>query len=275
MGTLYVIATPIGNLEDITLRALRVLKEVELVAAEDTRTARRLLNHYGLKARLVSFFEANKMARLPSLIEALQQADLALLSEAGTPVISDPGRELVALAADRGFSVVVLPGASAVTTALAVSGFEANSFLFLGFLPRRAADRRKKLAVVAATHETLVIFEAPHRVKACLQDMLEAFGDRPIAVCRELTKMYEEVFRGTVSEALDHFQQPRGEFTLVLQGAPVGPVQSDPDEAAKELRRLKDAGIKAREAVATVSQKWGLSRRQAYSLWLSLGDGPA
>ena len=159
MGTLYVVATPIGNMEDITLRALRVLKEVEIVAAEDTRSARRLLAHHGLKARLISFYEANKMARLPLLLDTLQQGDLALLSEAGMPVVSDPGRELVAEAAARGFQVVVLPGASAVTSALAVSGFDGNSFRFAGFLPRRAGERRKALASLAGNTETLVVFE--------------------------------------------------------------------------------------------------------------------
>lgn len=272
LGTLYVVATPIGNLEDITLRALRVLKEVGLVAAEDTRSARRLLTHYELKARLVSFFEANKMARLPVLLEALEQQDVALLSDAGTPVISDPGRELVAEAANRGFPVVALPGASAVTSALAVSGFDGNSFRFAGFLPRRGVERRKALESLSASRETLVIFEAPHRLRACFQDMLDALGDRPVAICRELTKLYEEVFRGTLSDAIVHFQEPRGEFTLVVQGAPDAPVKSDPAAARSELQQLKASGVRAKEAVATASQNWGLSRREAYRLWLSLGD---
>lgn len=274
MGTLYVVATPIGNMEDITLRALRVLKEVEVVAAEDTRSARRLLAHHGLKARLISFYEANKMARLLLLLDTLQQGDLALLSEAGMPVVSDPGRELVAEAAARGFQVVVLPGASAVTSALAVSGFDGNSFRFAGFLPRRAGERRKALASLAANTETLVVFEAPHRLRASLKDMLDILGDRPVAVCRELTKLYEEVFRGTLSEALDYFQEPRGEFTLVLQGAPVKPAKGDADAALAELQSLKASGVRAKEAVATASQEFGLSRREAYRLWLALpSDG--
>ena len=274
MGTLYVVATPIGNMEDITLRALRVLKEVEVVAAEDTRSARRLLSHHGLKARLISFYEANKMARLPSLLDALQHGDLALLSEAGTPVVSDPGRELVAEAAECGFPVVALPGASAVTGALAVSGFDGNSFRFVGFLPRRVAERRKALASLARNAETLVVFEAPHRLRASLKDMVDTLGDRPVAVCRELTKLYEEVFRGTLSEALDHFEEPRGEFTLVLQGAPVKPTESDADAALAELQSLKASGVRAKEAVAMASQEFGLSRREAYRLWLTLsGEG--
>ncbi len=276
MGTLYVVATPIGNMEDITLRALRVLKEVEVVAAEDTRSARRLLTHYGLKARLVSFYEANKMARLPSLLDVLQQGDLVLLSEAGTPIVSDPGRELVTEAAASGFPVVPLPGASAVTGALAVSGFDGNSFQFIGFLPRRPGERRKTLASVSASPETLVIFEAPHRLRASLKDMLAALGDRPVAVCRELTKLYEEVFRGTLSGALNHFEEPRGEFTLVLQGAQDKVAKGDPETAMAELQALKASGAKAKEAVAAASQRFGLSRREAYRLWLSLpgnGDG--
>ncbi len=268
MGTLYVVATPIGNLEDITLRALRVLKEVEVVAAEDTRSARRLLTHYGLKARLVSFFEANKMARIPVLLGALEQGDVALVSEAGTPIVSDPGRELVAEAVSQGYPVAALPGASAVTSALAVSGFNGNSFRFAGFLPRRTGERRRALSALSSSRETLVVFEAPHRLRSSLQDMIDALGDRPVAVCRELTKLHEEVFRGTLSEAVDHFQEPRGEFTLVVEGAPYAPVQADPEAARSELLRLKESGVRAREAVATVSQKWGLSRREAYRLWL-------
>ena len=212
------------------------------------------------------------MHRLPTLLDALDQGDVALLSEAGTPVISDPGRELVAQASAQGFQVVAVPGASAVTSALAVSGFNADSFRFLGFLPRRAPERRRTLANAASAPETLVVFESPHRLRACLADMLDALGDRPLAVCRELTKMYEEVFRGTVSQALDHFQEPRGEFTLVLQGAPPQESQADSREVTQELRRLKEAGVKAKEAVATVSERWGLSRREAYRLWLSLAN---
>ena len=264
-------------MEDITLRALRVLGEVGLVAAEDTRSARRLLTHHGLKARLVSFFEANKMARLPVVIEALGQGDVALLSDAGTPVISDPGRELVAEASRHGFPVVALPrwpGASAVTSALAVSGFDGNSFRFLGFLPRRQVDRRRVLTAAATSTETVVIFEAPHRLRASLQDMLETLGDRPVAVCRELTKLYEEVFRSSLSEAITHFQEPRGEFTLVVQGAPDSPTEADPEAASQELLRLKAAGVKAKEAVAAVSQGYGLSRREAYRLWLSPPASP-
>ncbi len=274
LGTLYVVATPIGNLEDITLRAMRVLGEVGLVAAEDTRSARRLLTHYKLKARCVSFFEANKIARLPSLLEALEQGDVALLSDAGTPVISDPGRELVTEAAERGFPVVSLPGASAVTSALAISGFDANSFRFSGFLPRRATDRRRALTAMASGSETMVIFEAPHRLRVCLRDMLDMLGDRHVAVCRELTKMYEEVFRGAISHAIAHFEEPRGEFTLVVQGAPDVAVGVDPEEPLRELQRLKASGIKAKEAVGTVSQAWGLPRREAYRLWLSLPVTP-
>ena len=264
-------ATPIGNLEDITLRALRVLGEVELVAAEDTRSARRLLTHHGLKARLVSFFEGNKMARLPSLLEALREGDVALLSEAGTPVVSDPGRELVAEAAARGFPVVVLPGASAVTSAVAASGFNGDAFRFLGFLPRRAVERRRALGTVADSGETLVIFEAPHRLRACLEDMLGILGDRRVAVCRELTKFYEEVFRGAVSEALEYFEEPKGEFTVVVQGVTATGAQADAEGALDELRRLRGDGVKAKEAVTAVSQGWGLSHRETYRLWLSLG----
>ena len=213
MPTLYVVATPIGNLEDVTLRALRILKEVGLIAAEDTRTTLKLLRRYGIRTRLVSFYEQNRAMRIPYIMEHLKEVDVALVSEAGTPTIRDPGRELVAAANDLGVTVVPVPGPSAVTAALAVSGLPSEQFLFLGFLPRRRKERRELLESVASEPRTLVAFEAPHRLRASLVDLAEILGDgRLVVVCRELTKLFEEVYHGTLVEASAHFSAPRGEY---------------------------------------------------------------
>ena len=192
MGTLYVVGTPIGNLEDITLRAARMLGEVSLVAAEDTRVTRRLLNHLGVRVPCVSCNEHNRRQRLPELLRVLQDGDVALVTDAGMPGVSDPGAAIVAAVADEGFGVRVIPGPSAVTTALAVSGMPSDSFTFLGFLPRRGKERRERLAGAAAIPDTLAIFESPHRIQTTLADLLKTLGDRRIAICRELTKLHEE-----------------------------------------------------------------------------------
>jgi 16S rRNA (cytidine1402-2'-O)-methyltransferase len=204
---------------------------------------------------------------------------VALVTDAGMPGVSDPGAELAAAAAAAGFPVEVIPGVSAVTAALAASGMSADAFLFLGFLPRRGKERRARLAAVAGSPDTLVVFEAPHRVQQALQDLLAALGDRRIAVCRELTKLHEEVFRGTISQAIEHFSQPRGEFTLVVAGAGEGPPGAPPaapgldaaEAARQELARLRQSGARAREAVAQVALALGLNRREVYRLWLDLG----
>jgi 16S rRNA (cytidine1402-2'-O)-methyltransferase len=213
-----VVATPIGNLEDITLRAVRVLSEVQLIAAEDTRTARKLLNRYNITTRLTSYFEHNKRMKTPALAALLETQDIALISEAGMPGISDPGYELIKAAIENQIQVVAIPGSSAVTTALAVAGLPANQFVHLGFLPRKKGEKRSLLASMAVEPRTIVCFESPHRAVDSLQAMLDVLGDRRVAVCREMTKIHEEVFRGSLSEAVEHFQRPRGEFTIVIQG---------------------------------------------------------
>jgi len=220
MSTLYLVATPIGNREDITLRALRILGQVKLIAAEDTRKTRTLLASYGIKARLTSYHEHNKEAKLPYILRHLESEDVALVSEAGMPGISDPGYELVVASVQKGIPVVPIPGPSVLVTALAVSGLPTNQFIYLGFLPRRQGPRRRALEQVAGEQITVIAFEAPHRIVASLEDILEVLGDRRIAVCRELTKMHEEVFRGTVREAMARFREPKGEFTLVIAGKP-------------------------------------------------------
>ena len=218
MPALYVIATPIGNLEDISLRALRLLREVKLIAAEDTRTTRRLLNAYDIKTPLTSYHEHSKRAKLDYLLGYLEQEDLALVSEAGMPGLSDPGYELIVAAIGRGISVVPIPGASAVVTALVVSGLPTDQFLYLGFLPRRQGQRQRLIGSIADEPRTIVAFETRHRIREALSDIEEILGDRRISVCRELTKVHEEIFRGRVSQAKEHFTEPRGEFSLVIEG---------------------------------------------------------
>lgn len=275
MPTLYIVATPIGNLEDITLRAIRVLREVGLIAAEDTRVTRKLLERYDIPTPLTSYHEHNKAARLPALLGALAEKDVALVSDAGMPGINDPGAELVAAAAERGYPVVPVPGPSALTTAIAVSGLPIEQFLYLGFLPRTPGERRRLLESLASERRALVAFETPHRLGEALRDALEALGDRRIAVCRELTKLHEEAFRGTISGALAHFQEPRGEFTLVIEGTtaeagerptPAGAVTEDDVRAL--LARLRAEGLGAKQAVALAVKESGLPRRQVYRLWL-------
>ena len=272
MGKLYVVATPIGNLEDVTLRAVRVLKEVGLVAAEDTRTTRKLLSSRGIRTPLLSYNQHNAPRRIPHLLRVLESTDVALVSEAGVPAISDPGFELVRRAAGQGVAVVPVPGPSAVTAALSVAGQPADSFFFLGFLPRAWQKRRAVLRSVASLPQTLVLFEAPHRLTATLGDLLALLGDREATVCRELTKLHEEVFRGRISDALAHFGQPRGEFVLVLAGIQASPDSSEIELEAvgRELARLRAGGLGRHDAVAQVMASHGVGRRQAYRLWLAL-----
>jgi 16S rRNA (cytidine1402-2'-O)-methyltransferase len=269
MGTLFLVATPIGNLEDITLRAIRVLGEVALIAAEDTRDARLLLAHHGIRhAPLVSYNEHNREARIPRLIEALDDGDVALVSDAGMPGISDPGHELVVAATAAGHAVVPIPGASAVIAAVAASGLPSRRYHYLGFLPRTRGARRAALEAVAGSPDTLVLYESPHRLGATLEDTLDVLGDRAIAVCRELTKLHEEIWRGTVSGAREHFTTPRGEFTLVVAGAALHPpTRPDLAEVEDAVREMRSAGVTSREGVAAVAERFAISRRDAYRLW--------
>jgi 16S rRNA (cytidine1402-2'-O)-methyltransferase len=270
MPVLYVVATPIGNLEDISLRAIRVLREVKLIAAEDTRKTRRLLTAYDIRTPMTSYYEHNKLTKLDGLLDSLAGGDIALVSEAGMPGISDPGYELIAEAGRRGVPVVPVPGPSAVITALAVSGLPTDRFLYIGFLPNRSAARRRLLASVAGEPGTIVALEAPHRLAGALEDIRETLGDRRIAVCRELTKLHEEVFRGTVSGAIDRFTQPRGEFTLVIEGRGAGEKPEVTDEIEDQLHRMYLAGASAREAIAAVGGATGLPRKELYRTWLRL-----
>ena len=270
MPVLYVIATPIGNLEDITLRAIRILKEVKLIAAEDTRKTKRLLDHYDIQTPMTSYYEHNKMTKLGYLLRFLETDDLALVSEAGMPGISDPGYELIVAAAKQGIPVVPVPGSSAIVAALAVSGLPTNQFIYLGFLPRKKSERVRLLEQVSMEPRTLVAFEAPHRLLDALQDLLGVLGDRRIAIVRELTKLHEEVFRGTTSEAIKHFQQPKGEFTLVMEGSRMQAKPTLTEEIEDEIRVLQQQGIPAREAIARLSATTGLSRKDLYQAWLAV-----
>ncbi len=268
MHTLYVVATPIGNLEDISLRALRILKEVSLIAAEDTRKTSRLLTHYQITTPMTSYYEHNKLAKLSRMLDHLEQGDMALVSEAGMPGISDPGYELIVAAVEHGIPVVPIPGASTVTTALAVSGLATDRFTFLGFLPNKSTARRHVLESVKEEKGTLLVLEAPHRIQDSLQDMLAVLGDRRMAVCRELTKMHEEIFRGTVSQALAYFTAPKGEFTLVIEGDKQQAVKEMTMDIRTKLQELRSSGMPAKEAIAAVGAETGLSRKELYRAWL-------
>ncbi|OGO06665.1 MAG: 16S rRNA (cytidine(1402)-2'-O)-methyltransferase [Chloroflexi bacterium RBG_13_57_8] len=272
MPSLYVVATPIGNLEDITLRALRVLREVKLIAAEDTRKTRRLLSRYAIKTPMTSYFEHNKLSKLDHILDQLKDNDVALVSEAGMPGISDPGYELIVAAAKRGIPVVPVPGPSAVTAALAVSGLPTDRFTFVGFLPGRSAARRRALASLAGEPGTIIALEAPHRLAATLQDILDVLGDRPLAIGRELTKLHEEIYRGTVNGALAYFAKPRGEITLVIAGRPSAEKPTLTGPVEQRLSGLYHDGAKAKDAIAAVAAVTGLPRKELYKAWLRLGD---
>jgi 16S rRNA (cytidine1402-2'-O)-methyltransferase len=270
MPVLYVVATPIGNLEDISLRALRVLREVKLIAAEDTRKTRRLLTAYDIKTPMTSYYEHNKLSKLDYILDRLKEADVALVSEAGMPGISDPGYELIVATGRHDIPVVPVPGPSAITTALAVSGLPTDRFIYIGFLPNKAGARRRILESVADEPGTIIALEAPHRLVAALDDILNTLGDRRIAVCRELTKLHEEVFRGTVGEAIKHFNEPRGEFTLVIEGRGMKDKPQLTDAVERQLHQMYLTGATAREAIAAVAGETGLKRKELYQTWLKL-----
>ncbi|MDP9379657.1 MAG: 16S rRNA (cytidine(1402)-2'-O)-methyltransferase [Chloroflexota bacterium] len=270
VGTLYLVSTPIGNLGDISLRALDTLRSASLIVAEDTRHTRKLLTHYDIHGPLLSYNEHSPPARLGQILEALREGDVAAVTDAGTPGVSDPGRELVLAAYEEGLPVSAVPGPSAVLSALILSGLPTESFLFLGFLPRRPRERQEKLRQVRDLGYTLVLFEAPHRLLRTLEALEDELGDRPIAVTRELTKLHEEIRRSTISAERAYWtaNQPRGEYTLVIgQGAP-----QEPEEAATspldEVERLVEGGMHASAAVRQVAHETGTSRKQLYQEWL-------
>ncbi len=267
MGKLYLVATPIGNLEDITLRALQVLRQAVLIAAEDTRQTQKLLQRYEITAKMVSYHEHNKLSRVDEILSALAFGDVALVSDAGMPGLNDPGYELVRAAQEAGYPVSAIPGPSAPVTALVVSGLPTDAFLYLGYLPRRAAERRRRLAEVRDLPYTLIFLETPHRLFEALEDLEAGLGDRPIAVARELTKIHEEIFRGTIHEARDHFTQnePRGEFTLVVGGSvgETGGLWSE-EQLAQALRESLKTGQPQSQIAVEIAARSGWERRVVY-----------
>ena len=273
-GTLYLAATPIGNLEDMTLRAVRILKEVPLIAAEDTRHTRKLLARYDIHTRLLSYHEHNKFEKGPRLVEFLLAGnDLVCVSDAGLPGIADPGSHLAALAIDAGVAVSPLPGANAALSALICSGLDTRRFTFVGFLPRTAAKRGNLLAEVAARRETLIFYEAPHHLKDTLKALADSFGGaRPAAAARELTKRYEEFRRGTLADLLAHYsaEEPRGEFVLIVAGAVDGEVQEAAlQETPQDLvARFMQEGRSKKEAMREAAKRLNLSRRDVYQALL-------
>ena len=272
MSTLYVVATPIGNLSDLTARAMEILSSVSVIAAEDTRVTRKLLNHIGVSPRLESLHEHTSPDRLKSIVGKLESADMALVTDAGTPGISDPGAALVREAVTAGHEIVPLPGPSAVSTALSVTGWTFARFLFLGFLSRKQSDRISTLKEVASEPGPIVIYESPHRLIAALADIHEVFPDRRLVICRELTKRYEEIFRGTASEAVTHFAEPRGEFVIVIRGAGEQPEEAISDDLIIDsLRDLGSQGLKGRSLVDRVVELTGAPKNRVYRLSLN-GD---
>jgi 16S rRNA (cytidine1402-2'-O)-methyltransferase len=272
MPALYIVATPIGNLTDITLRALGTLREVKLIAAEDTRRTKQLLATYDIKTPMTSYHERNKRTKLGYILNRLSEEDVALVSDAGMPGISDPGYELVVACTERGIPVVPIPGPSVVITALAVSGLDTRKFSYLGFLPNKAGARQRLLKSVADEPATIVVLESPHRLPAALKDILAILGDRKISVCRELTKLHEEVFRGSVSQAIAHFTQPRGEFTLIIEGKKKREKPKLTPAIKKQLQEMRRSGVAAKEAIARVAGESGVSKKELYRAWLNLSQ---
>jgi 16S rRNA (cytidine1402-2'-O)-methyltransferase len=268
-GTLYLVATPIGNLEDITLRALRVLKEADIIACEDTRHTRVLLDHYGIKGKLTSYHEHNERARAEELVAMIEAGrSIALVSDAGTPAISDPGFRLARLASERGATVVPIPGAAAFVAALVASGLPTDEFFFGGFLPARSTQRRARLTEVRAIPSTLIFYEAPHRVAESLQDAREILGEREAAVARELTKLHEEIVRGRLSELAERFgstEAARGEMVVVIDRHVLEEAKQDSaEDVAARVAALEGEGLDARAALKRVARELGLSRSEAY-----------
>ena len=269
-GTLYIVATPIGNLEDITHRAIRVLGEVNVIACEDTRHTKKLLNHYGIKTKTISYHEHNERERAAELVELLKLgSDVAVVSDAGTPAINDPGFRLTRLAIENGLRVVPVPGVSALITALVASGMATDEFFFGGFLPSRSGARRTRLNEVHSIAATLIFYETPHRIAATLRDAQEILGEREAVVARELTKMHEEIVRGRLGELAARFssaESARGEMVLIIDRAVIqSEAEADgPASIAELVARLENEGLDHRAALKKAARELGLSRDEAY-----------
>lgn len=270
MGTLYLVATPIGNLEDLSPRAIRILREAKLIAAEDTRHTQKLLTHFDIHTRTTSYYEHNKLHKLDDILAALSEGDIALVSDAGTPGINDPGYELVRAALASGFDVRPVPGPSAPIAALSVSGLPTDAFTYLGYLPHKSGERKKFVEQIANLPYTLIFLESPHRIVDSLEDLLSVLGDRQVCVAREMTKMYEEFWRGTLSGAVEYFKsrEARGEFTLVVGGHALRSVISDQWTEEKLLAAIAEElkqGKSAKEISVELAGQSGWSKKDVYA----------
>lgn len=276
MGTLYLVATPIGNLQDLSPRAIRILREARLIAAEDTRHTRALLRHFDIHTPLTSYFEHNKLTKLDVILAELAQGEVALVSDAGMPAINDPGYELVKAALQAGHAVSPVPGPSAPIAALAASGLPTDRFLYLGYLPRKSGERKSLLEQIVSLPYTLIFFETPHRLLEALEDLESVLGDRPMCAAREISKVHEEFIRGRISQVRAHFTEtaPRGEFVLVMRGQVSGgnPLW-ERDTLLAAIQKEKAAGKKAREIAAALSASSGWPKREVYALAVSDFDG--
>jgi len=273
IGKLYLVPTPIGNLKDITLRALETLKDVDIIAAEDTRQTLKLLNHFEIKKTLISYHKFNEQSKSDKIIDLLMEGkNIALVSDAGTPGISDPGSVIVERCIEKMIDFEVLPGATAITTALVYSGLDTTKFLFRGFLPRENKERKMITDELMQSQETLIFYEAPHRLIDTLTFLLDIFGDRKIAVCRELTKLYEEIYRGTLQQAIQYFieKKPRGEFVLVLEGKKLEDIKEEKREAwinlsvEEHILKYINDGINKKEAIKLVAKERELPKSEVY-----------
>ena len=272
-GKLYLVPTPIGNLKDITLRALEVLKSSDIIAAEDTRQTLKLLNHFEIKKQLISYHKFNEQSKGNEIIDLLKEGkNIAIVSDAGTPGISDPGSVIVEKCIAENVDFEVLPGATAITTALVYSGLDTTKFLFRGFLPRENKERKVITDELLNSQETLIFYEAPHRLLDTLSYLLDTFGDRNIAVCRELTKLYQEIFRGKLSEAVNHFvdNKPRGEFVLVLEGKKLEDIKEEKKQEwvnlsiEEHILKYMNEGINKKEAIKLVAKDRELPKNEVY-----------
>ncbi len=276
-GTLYVVGTPIGNLEDMTFRAVRILKTVDLIAAEDTRHTGKLLQHFQITAPQLSYHDHNSTSRVPELLAQLSSGKaIALVTDAGMPGISDPGYELVKACVEAGILVVPIPGPSAVITALSAAGLPTEKFVFEGFLPTKNQARQERLEFLQAEARTIIFYESPHRLRQTLQDLAEVLGERQIVLARELTKLHEEFWRGRIGDAITHYTQrePQGEYTLVVAGFPLVEPQLSEAELIAELQQIMAQGISRSQASRQLAKATSLPRRQLYQLALSIPNLP-
>lgn len=273
-GTLYIVGTPIGNLEDTTFRAIKTLQKVDLIAAEDTRHTGKLLQHFQIQTTLLSYHQHNEKSRISELIEKLNQGKtIALVTDAGMPGISDPGYELVKACVEANISLVPIPGVTASITALCASGLPTNKFIFIGFLPTKIKLREEQLEKLSNSLETIVLYESPYRILQTLEDLANILGEnRKIVLARELTKLHEEFWRGTIGQAIIHYQnnQPKGEFTIVIAGAEPELAVLSEDTIKQELQELLAQGISRSQASRQLSQKINLSRRKIYQIALKI-----